>query len=150
MQSELTGRHVLIITVSAFAVIIGVNLYLAWQAVATFPGIEVRNGYVASQTFEAERQAQLALGWQAETRLDGDTLRVSFRKDGAPADVVSVEGLFGRTTEAADDQTLAFTRITDAVFEAPVTATKGEWVFHLRALSADGTPFRQRVAVTVR
>ena len=62
---ELTGRHVLGITVTAFAVIIGVNLVLAYKAVSTFPGLEVANGYIASQTFDAERKAQVALGWTA-------------------------------------------------------------------------------------
>ena len=60
---ELTGRHVLVITVSAFAVIIGVNLTLAYQAVATFPGLEVQNSYVAGQGFNDRKAAQEALGW---------------------------------------------------------------------------------------
>ncbi|MDZ4134978.1 MAG: FixH family protein, partial [Paracoccaceae bacterium] len=44
-MAELTGRKVLVITVSAFAVIIGVNLLLAYKAVSTFPGLEVKNSY---------------------------------------------------------------------------------------------------------
>ncbi len=51
---------------SAFAVIIAVNLVLAFKAVRTFPGLEVENSYVASQTFDAERTAQEALGLDAE------------------------------------------------------------------------------------
>jgi nitrogen fixation protein FixH len=150
MERELTGRHVAAIFVGAFGVIIGVNLLLAWKAVSTFPGIEVANGYVASQSFDTERKAQIALGWIADTRLDGETLRVSFTKDGAPADVASVEGLFGRATEAIDDQTPVFTRVSNAIFEAPVKVARGEWILQLRAQAPDGTGFRQRVSVTVR
>lgn len=149
MDRELTGRHVLLIAVGAFGVIISVNLILAWKAVSTFPGIEVRNGYVASQSFEAERQAQIALGWTVETVLDGNLLRVAFTKDGYPADVASIEGLFGRVTDSRDDQNTVFTSISEAVFEAPVHASKGEWILYLRAMAADGTAFRQRVSVTV-
>jgi nitrogen fixation protein FixH len=152
MTRELTGRDVFLITAGAFAVIIGVNVALAWQAVATFPGIEVRNGYVASQSFESERRAQERLGWTVETRLgDGGVLSVAFTgPDGRPADVAAVEGVFGRATEAADDQTPAFERVAAATFEAPVAAARGNWVLQLRATAADGTAFRKRISVTVR
>ena len=54
----------------AFSIIISVNLLLAYSAVKTFPGLEVRNSYVASQSFDADRAAQQALGWSisAEVR----------------------------------------------------------------------------------
>ena len=57
-MAELKGRHVLGIAVGAFGVIIAVNLVMAYQAISTFPGLEVANGYVASQTFDADRKAQ--------------------------------------------------------------------------------------------
>ena len=60
---KLTGWHVLAIFVGCFSVIVTVNLTLAYNAVATFPGLEVKNSYVASQHFDAERRAQEALGW---------------------------------------------------------------------------------------
>lgn len=151
MTRELTGRHVFLITAAAFAVIIVVNLVLAWQAVATFPGIEVRNGYVASQSFEAERRAQQALGWTAETRLADGILRVTFTgADGRPARVSQVEGLLGRATSTADDQTPDFVFVGAGRFEAPVVVSRGQWVLHLSALAEDGTAFRQRVSLAVR
>ena len=52
---KLTGWHVLAIFTAAFGVIIGVNLTLAFNAVATFPGLETGNSYVASQSFDARR-----------------------------------------------------------------------------------------------
>jgi len=61
-ERKLTGRHVLLIFVAAFGVIISVNLVLAYSAVNTFPGLEVRNSYVASQTFNDRKAAQEALG----------------------------------------------------------------------------------------
>lgn len=151
MKRELTGRHVFFITVGAFAVIVAVNIALAWAAVATFPGLEVRNGYVASQSFEAERQAQGRLGWTAETRLEDGLLRVVFTgPDGRPAEVDTVEGVFGRATSSADDQTPDFARVRAATFEARVAASRGQWVLQLRAVAEDGTPFRQRVSIAVR
>ena len=42
MARELTGRHVLLITVAGFGTIIAVNLIMAFLAVGTFPGLEVK------------------------------------------------------------------------------------------------------------
>ena len=151
MQRELTGRHVFLITAAAFGVIIAVNLFMAWQAVATFPGLEVRNGYVASQSFEAERQAQLALGWSVETRVADGVIRLAFTgPDGAPADVASLEASFGRATSRANDQAPVFTALGAGVFEAAITPAPGHWVLQLRARSANGSAFRQRIAVWLR
>ncbi len=151
MRRELTGRDVLFVTVAAFAVIIGVNLLLAWKAVSTFPGLEVRNSYVASQTFDAERRAQEALGWTVTATLAGGVVAVSFADGlGGPADVATVEGLFGRTAEARDDQALIFAQVATARFEAPVRVAPGQWMLQLRATAADGTGFRQRISIPVR
>ena len=62
MARELTGRHVLAITLAAFGVIIAVNMVMAVKAVSTFPGLETPNSYVASQRFDRDRAAQAALG----------------------------------------------------------------------------------------
>jgi nitrogen fixation protein FixH len=151
MTRELTGRHVLFIFVAAFGVIIAVNLTLAFQAVSTFPGLEVKNSYVASQTFDAERAAQERLGWTVETRVQDGVLRLSFTDaTGAPADVAAVAGLLGRTTVTTDDQTPEFERTGPATFEAPVSVARGHWMFRLNATAGDGTAFRKRVSIPVR
>lgn len=151
MPREVTGRDVLIVTAGAFAVIIGANLLLAWKAVSTFPGVEVANSYVASQTFDAERRAQEALGWTVTTELDGNVLSVRILDAaGLPAEVASIEGLLGRTTEARDDQQLVFRRVSDTRFEAPVAVARGSWMLQLRATAEDGTAFRKRVSIPVR
>ena len=62
-EREFTGKHMLAICVGAFGVIITVNLILAYNAVATFPGLEAKNSYVASQQFNERRDAQEGLGW---------------------------------------------------------------------------------------
>lgn len=67
----LTGRHVLAITLAAFGVIIAVNVLMAVKAVRTFPGLEVANSYVASQSFDRDRAVQTALGWRVEADYDG-------------------------------------------------------------------------------
>ena len=144
----LTGRKFFAIIATGFAIIIGANLTLAYQAIATFPGLEVRNSYVASQNFDADRAAQLALGWDVGAVVEGDQLRLSIMANGQPVTADIQSAIFGRATNVTDDQTPAF------VFDgrdhvAPVQMADGNWNLRLKALAADGTLFQQRIIVRV-
>ena len=149
-MAELTGRHVLFITVGAFGIIIAVNLVMAFKAVSTFPGLEVKNSYVASQTFDKDRAAQEALGWVVEPSYDGKDLAIIIRdKAGLPAPVAELEILVGRTTMAADDQKPEML-YRGGIYSAPMQLAPGAWLIHLEAKAADGTPFRQRLDLFVK
>lgn len=149
-EFRLTGRHVLAIAVSAFGVIIAVNLVLAWQAVSTFPGLEVKNSYVASQTFDAERDAQEALGWQVTPEYGDGQLSLIIRDAaGLPAPVAELSAVVGRTTHVRDDRTPDFS-YRGGIYTAPMTLDPGAWLIHLQAKAADGTPFRQRLDLYIR
>ncbi|WP_313349513.1 FixH family protein [Paracoccus sp. (in: a-proteobacteria)] len=145
MQRELTGRHVLIITLVAFGTIIAVNVFMAVKAVGTFPGLEVKNSYVASQNFDRERAAQEALNWTVTPEFDGHELLLTIRDEqGYPAPVQDLEVTVGRPTHSREDQTPRFT-YSGGVFRAPLTLAPGTWNIHLTATSPDGTTFRQRI-----
>lgn len=145
MRRELTGRHVLIITVSAFAIIIAVNVLMAIKAVGSFPGLEVPNSYVASQTFDDERAAQSALGWTVTPTYDGHELTLAVADEqGLPARVASLTATVGRPTHKRADQTPDFT-YEGGVFRAPVRLEPGIWNIHVIATAPDGTEFRQRL-----
>lgn len=148
MSTELTGRHVAMGFVGAFAVIISVNIALAVSAVRTFPGLEVRNSYVASQHFDADRAAQLALGWEVSARVEGGELILSISDASGPVEAQIEAATFGRATSVRDDQTPDFA-FDGRVFRAPVTAGAGNWNLRLAARAADGTSFRQRIIVPV-
>lgn len=146
----LTGRGVFLITASAFAVIIGVNLVMAYLAVSTFPGLEVNNSYVASQQFEADRAAQLALGWQVTGAVDGDALRLSILdRAGQPVEVAELQTTLGRATHIGEDLTPDF-EFDGRVYLAPVALAPGNWNLRLLARADDGTVFRQRVVLYVK
>lgn len=145
-MTELKGKHVAAMFVSGFAIIISVNLTLAWNAVQTFPGLEVKNSYVASQSFDADRTAQLALGWDVRAYLRGDALVLEIAKDGAPVTPEIVSAIFSRATSVSVDQTPEFT-FDGTTFTAPVDAGTGNWNLRLVARAADGTLFRQRIIV---
>lgn len=149
-MKEITGRQVLIGTVAAFGVIIAANMTLAVNAVRTFPGLEVKNSYVASQEFEAARDAQDALGWDVSAEIAGGELRLSIvGPDGAPVRAVIETAILGKATHVRADRTPSFVW-QNGVFVAPVDVQSGNWNLRLVAVAEDGTQFRQRIVLPVR
>jgi nitrogen fixation protein FixH len=151
-MAEMTGRKVLAITVSAFGVIIAVNLLLAYKAVSTFPGLEVPNSYVASQTFDADRAAQLALGWSLDAHYDrtGQVLELVFKDaKGAPVPVDDLSVLVGRPTEAREDSYPLFVEANGA-YRAPLALNPGKWMLKVEAYAPDGTRVFQRLDLFVK
>lgn len=147
-MKELTGWHVAGMFGLGFGTIIAVNLALAFNAVQTFPGLEVKNSYVASQAFEDARAAQQALGWEVSARLEGDQLVLRIEQGGTAIQPDILSAVFGRATSTAADQAPIF--VFDAgVFRAPVNAAPGNWNLRLVALAGDGTRFQQRIIVEV-
>jgi nitrogen fixation protein FixH len=143
---ELTGRKVFAITASFFGVVIAVNVLLAYKAVSTFPGLEVPNSYVASQTWDAERTAQEALGWDLAADYDhvSGALELNFTdRDGRPAPLASLSVLVGRPTEAKDDQWPVMA-LENGIWRGPLTLAPGKWMMKVEARAADGTLFKQR------
>lgn len=145
-MTEIKGWHVFAGFASAFGIIIAVNLTLAFNAVKTFPGLEVRNSYVASQAFDADRAAQLALGWEVSATVEDNVLRLVILEDGAPIAPVIEQATFGRATSVAQDQTPEFS-FDGTALVAQVDAPDGNWNLRLRAWGADGTLFQQRIIV---
>lgn len=144
---ELTGRKVLVITLSAFGVIIGVNLLMAWFAIRTFPGLEVRNSYVASQGFNARLAAQRALDWTADASLIGGRLSVRLTDaNGAAAPVATITATLGRPTTEREDITpeLVF---DNGAFVADVDVDFGNWDLRIAATAGDGTAYEYRLGL---
>ncbi|WP_417246663.1 FixH family protein [Celeribacter sp.] len=151
MAREITGKHVLIGTVSAFSVIIGVNIFMAVQAVRTFPGLETANSYGVSQTFNRDKQAQEALGWTVEAVDDQENLFVYIRDaQGNPVEVAEIGGTLGRATTVTEDQTPEFTFNGEAYVAQTGVLAEGNWNYRMVATALDGTHFTQRVVIHVK
>lgn len=149
-MTELTGKHVLAITVSAFTVIISVNLVLAYKAVSTFPGLEVDNSYVASQGFNARKAAQEALGWHLAPSYTGGRVDLAFTDhNGLPVQVKDLDVLIGRTTSTMDDARPVFVAMGD-VYSTELPLARGKWMVKVIARSLDGTLFEQRSELFVQ
>lgn len=149
-ERKFTGRHAAMIFVSAFAIIIGVNMLLAFSAVKTFPGLEVKNSYVASQEFDDRRAAQTALGWTVEASHTGGLLILSITdKMGKPVEVAALDAVLGRPTHVKDDMHPPF-QFDGRAYVAPVELSDGNWNIRMKAWAPDGTEFMQRVVLHVK
>ena len=151
-KPKLTGWHVLAMFVAFFGVIIAVNVTLAWKAISTFPGLEVENGYVASQSFDRDRAAQMALAWTLTPSYDpaAHTLQLEFLDSaGQPVTLGALSVLVGRTTETSDDILPDF-QLVNGAYVAAADLTSGKWMMAVEARAADGTRFHQRLDLHVR
>ncbi|WP_370045055.1 MULTISPECIES: FixH family protein [Salipiger] len=147
---KLTGWHVLAIFVGAFGVIIAVNLALAFNAVNTFPGLQVKNSYVASQTFDDRRAAQEALRWTVETSHEDGLLALAITDEkGYPVRPAGFSAKIGRTTTVRDDREPAF-RFDGRAYVAEDALAPGYWNIWLSAEAHDGTLFEQRLELYVK
>lgn len=145
-MTEIKGWHVFTGFALAFGVIIAVNLTLAFNAVRTFPGVEVANSYVASQSFDDDRAAQEALGWEVRAEVSDGQLRLFITENGVAIFPQIESATFGRATSVAWDQTPDFTFDGTALI-APIEAGEGNWNLRLVARAEDGTTFKQRIVV---
>lgn len=146
-EKKITGRHVLLGFVGAFGVIITVNMTLAVSAVTTFPGVEVKNSYIASQSFDDRRAAQEALGWDVHARHAGGLLRLHITDaSGTPVEVKALNATVGRATHVKDDVKPSFLFDGEA-YVAPVPLGDGNWNIRMLAEAVDGTVFEQRVVL---
>lgn len=130
-----TGRHMAMIIVAFFAVVIAVNLLMARYATSTFGGVVVENSYVASQHFntwleEAEREK--ALGWAAETQRQADG-RLAIVLTGAPAEGVALIADARHPLGRLPDQQLRFQRQADGRFVSEQALPAGRWRLRIEA-----------------
>ncbi|MGB7317013.1 MAG: FixH family protein [Planktotalea sp.] len=149
-SKPLTGRGVFIIFASAFGVIIAVNLALAYNAVRTFPGLEVKNSYVASQEFDIRRLAQESLAWTVQANAEDGLVMLDIRDaEGKPVQVAHLDAIVGRATHVKDDLTPAFA-FDGRSYVARATLGAGNWNVRMKAVAVDGTEFSQRVILHIK
>ena len=146
----LTGRRVAGIAAAAFIVMLIPNIVLTVMAVDTFSGLVVPNSYVASQTFDRDRAAQVALGWTVAIVHEGGQVRLTIDDaNGRPVRPPALTVTVGRPTTTRDDRALALEETADG-YAAAADLAPGGWRAEIAATAADGTPFHQSRALSVR
>lgn len=141
-----TGRHMLLIMLAFFGVIIGVNVTMATLAGTSWTGFVVRNSYIASQEFndkvEAARE-QIALGWTAALALYDGTVSLRLADAGtAPIPLSAATLVFRNPASEADDTTIALVPSARGMIGS-TRLRDGLWVVEIDAVTAEGRAWRE-------
>jgi nitrogen fixation protein FixH len=150
----LTGKKVLLIAVAAFGVILAANLAMLFAATGTFPGLVVKNSYVASQGWDRKTAAQRALGWEAAAEYSagdqGGALQVIMTgQDGAPVRGLDVAVVVGKVTSAREDTRLELTEGPGG-YGAPLTLAPGRWRIDITGTDGLGNSFEATAHLQVK
>lgn len=137
--SRFTGRHMWMVMIGFFGLVIAVNIGMAWAASRTFGGTIVDNSYVASQQFNGwlrAARAQDKLGWHSALRLDGDR-HVVLTVQGGGNGAFAATGTAHHPLGMAPDVPLAFTAAADGTLHSAAALPYGRWLTRI-AVSRDG------------
>ena len=146
MTRELKGRHVLLIAVGAFAVIITANMAMLFAATGSFPGLVVKNSYIASQDWNERTNEQKALGWTTDVIYSDGVIEIDLKTaDGVSVQDARIVAVIGRPASDTTDQTIPLSG--PSPYTIPVTLAPGKWILRLKAEGE--TPFRTTASLFV-
>ena len=136
-------RIVLIGIIAGFAVILTANMTMVIAATGSFPGLVVKNSYVASQGFNSRTAELSELGWRATIGYSGEALTATIQtRGGSPAAAQNVIAVIGRPSDARSDMTVELSRDpATGAFVSPLALEPGQWRVALTAEAIDGTIF---------
>lgn len=144
---KFTGYHMALCIGGFFGIIIAVNLTLAFFANATWSGLIVKNGYVASQEYNdvlAQAREQEARGWNVELALEDGQLGLDVAdRSGAEIEGLKVRARIGRPTHENDDIDVTFSPAAGGGYTASPSLGDGQWVIDLIAENDDDIRFRR-------
>lgn len=126
-----TGRHMLLVMIAFFGVIIGVNITLAVFSSTTWSGLVVPNSYVASQQFQVKRDAlaaQQALGWKPHfSYAPGAARFILSDAAGKPVDLGTVTIQVNRPIGTREDVNVQVAPGPDGAYMAEMNLGAGVW-----------------------
>lgn len=149
-SGPLTGTKVVGIFLGAFSCIVAANLTLAFFAVGSFPGIEVKHTYRDSMGFEERRAKQELLNWKTGVRYEaGEVVLSLLDAQGRPAFTKDLRVVVGLATRSDQDRDVAV-QFDGSDYRAEVDLPPGNWQARIQATSMDDIGFRQILSLIVR
>jgi|ETNmetMinimDraft_4_1059912.scaffolds.fasta_scaffold51443_2 nitrogen fixation protein FixH len=145
----LTGKHVLIGTSCGFALIISVNLVLAYFAVTTFPGLETTNSYLTSKQFNTIEKKQRELGWKTNIHYADEKITlVILDKNNNFIFPKNLNIRLGKATTDREDTSLIPIKSQDS-FIINHKLIPGNWLVFIEAVNHEQTIYKQRINLIV-
>lgn len=158
-ERKVTGRMVFGLLVAFFAVIIGVNAFMAHEALSTFGGLETESSYRAGQTFEhdvAMAATQDARHWQVDAKItsaaDGSAVLDIVARDaaGMPLAGLAATAVFARPTDRRLDRAVSVAETAPGRFRGSTNVSAGQWDLIIELSRQDERLFRSKNRVVIR
>jgi len=151
---EFTGRHMAIIMFAFFGVVFSVNGYMAWVAVDSWTGLTARNGYVASQNFNAGlavRRKQDSLGFQSILRYSDKVMTFTFQdRSGQPLEGFEITLKVGRPTNEREDRQYLMKEGEPGTYRQKLQLAPGQWNADVIANDKTGRRWKRLVRINVK
>ncbi|MBB4197262.1 nitrogen fixation protein FixH [Rhodoblastus sphagnicola] len=153
----LTGRKVLFMLIGFFGVMLGVNFYMAREAVMTHPGLDIAHPYDAGVAYNKEiaaAKAQEGLGWSVglSRSSQGGATEVTVTvkdRDGQPLNGLEAALHFVYPATSRLDKTVAASGIADGVYSGAAELRPGHWDVEIELKRNGEQAFRSRNAFNV-
>lgn len=150
---KLTGRHVFLILLSFFGLVIAVNVTMATLASGTWPGLVVANSYVESQRFNsrvAAAREQQALGYELSFVQADDQLSLTLRDaDGKGVEILGGTVRIGRPVTRTEDRLIDVPAAASGTVSMPDALAPGLWVADVALKLAEGRTWRYETRFSV-
>lgn len=151
---EFTGRHMLMIMLAFFGVIITVNVVMARFATSSWTGLVVKNSYVASQQFNEKMDAvrvQNALGWVPKLDVTGGKVTFTLAdRGGNPVEMSGGTAKFQHPAFEAADWTVNLKPSEIGKLAAKTAVQSGVWVVDVEIECGLKEPYRHRERFIVK
>jgi len=156
---ELKGWMVLVFMIAFFAVIFGVNAFMAHEAISTFGGVETDSAYQAGQIFERDvelARAQDAQHWRVDAKVTaaaGGTALLDIRTSdasGAPLAGLTATAMFERPTDRRLDRSMTVGETATGRFHGSAVVPAGQWDLIIELSRGAERKFRSKNRVVIR
>ena len=146
-RKPFTGRHMTLILIAFFGVVIAVNFTMARLAMSTFGGKVVENSYVASQHYNEwlrKAAAQDRLGWDQSVGVDeGRHVVLTIRKGGQALDGLHVAASLAHPLGQTPPAAMRFEAAPDGAMRSVEALPAGRWRLDLSVRhGADAARYR--------
>jgi len=136
-EKELTGRHVLMMLLTFFGVMLAVNIYFTFAAVTSFRGEDVPRSYRQGLEYNktlAARTLQNEMGWTARINKNESHIILAFQDiEGQPINNLNIEAKLRHPVDTARDIPLVFQQDGKGRYAARATPLQGKWLLSANA-----------------
>jgi len=145
-ERRLTGRHVLVVTLGFFGLVIAANLAFVFLALGTFSGTVSDHAYQEGLAYNERLTAaaeQQGRGWKGSLELTAEGLSLTLGdRDGRPVTGLALEATLARPATKAFDRTLPLVEVAPGRYAAAVDLADGTWLAIVEGGDAAGHAFR--------